>query len=128
MGRIRFDDYGEPAPWRVPYDPVGLQTLCERLALRSSTLIVLEATGGLETAVWTTLAEAGWPVALANPRQVRDFARALGCRAKTNAFDARVRARFAEKIQPAVRPLPAFQTRVLRSCVGRCRQVVRLLA
>ena len=118
----------EPASWRVTYDTVGLRTLCERLASWSPALIVLEATGGLETAVWTTLAEAGWPVALANPRQVRDFARALGYRAKTDALDAQVLARFAEQIQPAVRPLPDTQTRALRSRVGRRRQVVRLMA
>ena len=118
----------EPASWRVTYDTVGLRTLCERLASWSPALIVLEATGGLETAVWTTLSEAGWPVALANPRQVRDFARALGQRAKTDALDAQVLARFAEQIQPAVRPLPDAQTRALRSRVGRRRQVVRLMA
>ena len=128
QGHLDVQVSGEPAPWRVPYDPVGLRTLCEHLVPWSPTLIVLEATGGLETAVWTTLAEAGLPVALANPRQVRDFARALGYRAKTDALDARVLARFAETIQPAVRPLPAPRTRALRSCVGRRRQVVRLLA
>ena len=128
QGHLDVQVSGEPAPWCVAYDPVGLRTLCEGLAPWSPTLIVLEARGGLETAVWATLAEAGLPVALAHPRQVRDFARALGYRAKTDALDARVLARFAEPIQPAARPLPAPQTRALRSCVGRRRHVVRLLA
>jgi transposase len=73
------------------------------------------------------LAAAGLPVAVVNPRQVRDFARATGRLAKTDAIDARVLAHFAEIIQPQTRPLPDAQTRELMALVARRRQVVEML-
>ena len=90
--------------------------------------IVMEVTGGLVLPVAQALSAAGHAVARVNPRHVRDFGRALGYRAKTDAIDAVLLARFAEKIQPAVRPLPDAETQALRSLVGRRRQVVRLIA
>src|SRR4029453_17009211 len=73
-------------------------------------LIVLEATGGLERAVTSALAAAGLPVVVVNPRQARDFARATGQLAKTDALDARALAHFADVIRPTPRPLPDAQT------------------
>ena len=119
---------GEPAPWRVPRTEAGLEILCTRLAPVRPARIVMEVTGGLELPVAQALSAAGHAVARVNPRQVRDFGRALGYRAKTDAIDAVLLARFAEKIQPAVRPLPDAETQALRSLVGRRRQVVRLIA
>ena len=77
-------------------DESGHATLVATLRAAAPTLVVLEATGGYETAVATALALAGLPVAVVNPRQVRDFARALGYLAKTDAIDAGVLARFAD--------------------------------
>ena len=119
---------GETAPWRVPHTEAGLETLCTRLAPVRPARIVVEATGGLELPVAQALSAAGHAVARVNPRHVRDFGRALGYRAKTDAIDAALLARFAETIRPAVRPLPDAETQALRGLVGRRRQVVRLIA
>jgi transposase len=112
---------------QVPNDESGHATLVASLLAAAPTLIVLEATGGYETAVATALALAGLPVAVVNPRQVRDFARALGYLAKTDAIDAGVLARFAERVQPAPRPLPDADHADLAALVARRRQVSEML-
>jgi transposase len=90
---------------------------------------VLEASGGYETLVVGALAAAGLPVAVVNPRQVRDFARAIGQLAKTDPLDARVIALYAERVQPPIRELPDEQTRALRElCVRRQELIEMLLA
>lgn len=98
-----------------------------RVRALAPTLVVLEATGGYETTIAGLLVEAGVPVVVVNPRQVRDFARALGQLAKTDAIDAHLLARFAEKLQPAPRPLPDAATQDLAARVTRRRQVVEML-
>jgi len=90
-------------------------------------LVVMEATGGLEAAVAAALAAAGVSVAIVNPRQVRDFAKALGKLAKTDALDAAVLAHFAEAVRPEARPLPDEQTRELEALVMRRRQLLEML-
>jgi transposase len=80
--------------WAVPNDTSGVTMLVERLQPLHPTLIVLEATGGLERLVTSALAMAGLPVVVVNPRQARDFARATGQLAKTDALDARALAHF----------------------------------
>jgi transposase len=90
-------------------------------------LVVLEATGGIELPLVGALAAAGLPVVVVNPRQVREFARATGRLAKTDAIDAQVLARFAEAVQPALRPLPDAATQQLSSLVTRRRQVIEML-
>jgi transposase len=91
-------------------------------------LIVLEATGRLEGAAAAGLLAAGLPVAIVNAAQVRNFALALNRRAKTDALDAAVIARFAEAVKPAVRPLPDAETAALEARVTRRRQVLRMRA
>ena len=76
-------------------------------------MVVLEASGGLELALVASLGAAGLPVVVVNPRQVRDFARATGKLAKTDALDAQVLALFAERVQPVPRPLPDADALVL---------------
>jgi len=110
--------------WAVPNDASGVTTLVDRLQVLHPTLIVLEATGGLERAVTSALATAGLPVVVVNPRQVRDFARATGQLAKTDALDARALAHFADVIRPTPRPLPDAQTQELRALLGRRQQLV----
>ena len=105
----------------------GIATLVRRLKKFSVSRIVFEASGGYEIAAASELAAAGLPVAIVNPRQVRDFARATGRLAKTDAIDARVLAQFAELIQPKSRPLPDAQSRELMALVARRRQVVEML-
>ena len=112
---------------RVPNDEGGHATLVATLTAAAPTLIVLEATGGYETAVATAVALARLPVAVVNPRQVRDFARALGYLAKTDAIDAVVLARFAERVQPTPRPLADADSADLAALVARRRQVSDML-
>jgi transposase len=113
--------------FRVPHDEAGLAVLVERLRPLTPTLVVLEATGGYETTVAATLAGADLPLAVVNPRQIRDFARATGQLAKTDALDARVIALFAEAIRPVARPLADDQAAELRQLVARRRQLVEML-
>lgn len=114
------------ARWAVPNDASGVPTLVDRLQALQPTLIVLEATGGLERLVTSALATAGLPVVVVNPRQVRDFARATGQLAKTDALDARALAHFADVIRPIPRPLPDAQTQELRALLGRRQQLVAM--
>src|SRR5712691_9261588 len=110
--------------WTVANDTNGVTTLVERMQTLQPTLIVLEATGGLERMVTSALATAGLPVVVVNPRQVRDFARATGQLAKTDALDARALAHFADVIRPTPRPLPDAQTQELRALLGRRQQLI----
>lgn len=112
---------------RVTHDEVGLTALVRHLRTVSPTLIVLEATGGYEATVASALALAALPVAIVNPRQVRDFAKALGRLAKTDAIDADVLALFAERVRPDPRPLPDAAHQALTALVVRRRQLVDML-
>jgi transposase len=89
---------------RVGNDASGFTILVEKLKALSPELIVLEASGGYETALVGELVEAKLPVVVVNPRQVRDFARAIGQLAKTDALDARVLALFGERVRPPTSP------------------------
>ena len=108
----------------VPNDASGVATLGARLQGLHPALIVLEATGGLERLVTSALATVGLPVVVVNPRQARDFARATGQLAKTDALDARALAHFADVIRPTPRPLPDTQTQELRALLGRRQQLI----
>ena len=110
--------------WAVPNDASGVALLVDRVQTLKPTLIVLEATGGLERAVTSAFATAGLPVVVVNPRQVRDFARATGQLAKTDALDARALAHFADVIRPTPRPLPDAQTQELRALLGRRQPLI----
>jgi transposase len=97
------------------------------LRRRDVALVVLEATGGFETTVAAALAGAGLPLAVVNPRQIRDFARAMGRLAKTDALDAEVIAVFAERIRPEPRPVPGPDAQVLGELVARRRLLVEMI-
>ena len=90
-------------------------------------LVLLEASGGLELPLVAALAAAALPVVVVNPRQVRDFARATGTLAKTDALDAAVLAHFAEAVRPPVRPLRDVETQALNSLAARRHQVMTML-
>lgn len=113
--------------WQVANNPAGIAALVSRLQPLRPTLIVLEATGGLELPVLAALGSAGLPVVAVNPRQVRDFAKATGKLAKTDSIDAQVLAHFADGVRPAVRPLPDAATQALGALVTRRRQLVEML-
>jgi len=108
----------------VAYDEAGIAQIASRLKEVKPALIVLEATGGLEVRIATELASLGLPVAVINPRQARDFAKATGQLAKTDQVDAAVLAAFAQAIRPQVRPLKDADTRALDDMVSRRRQLV----
>jgi transposase len=98
-----------------------------RLAALAPACVVLEATGGYERACAAALATAGLPVAVVNPRQVRDFAKATGQRAKTDRLDAAVLALFAERVGPQVRVLPDEAQADLAALLLRRRQLTDML-
>jgi transposase len=108
-------------------DPAGLAALVQAGQTQPVTLLVLEATGGYEAPVAAALVTAGLPVAVVNPRQVRDFARALGRLAKTDRIDAQVLALFGARVQPIPRPLPDEATQDLEALLPRRRQLLEML-
>ena len=111
---------------RYTHDPAGIATSLARVAALAPERIVLEAAGGFEAPVAAALAAAGRPVAVVNPRQVRDFAKATGQLAKTDAIDAAVLAHFAEAIRPEVRPPPDADARAPAALVDRRRQLIEM--
>jgi len=112
---------------RVDNNDEGIKELANHLRQASPALIVFEATGGLEALAASALATEGFHVAVVNPRQVRDFAKATGRLAKTDAIDAEVIAHFAEAIKPEVRPLKSEDEQELSALVARRTQVVQML-
>jgi transposase len=129
VARASLEIAARPAgqQWQVANDPVGISALVSQLQSSKPTLIVLEATAGLELPVLAALGSAGLPAVAVNPRQVRDFAKATGKLAKTDAIDAQVLAHFADAVRPAVRPLPDAATQALGALVTRRRQLVEML-
>jgi len=111
----------------VPNDEPGRARVIARLQALPVALIVLEATGGLELPLTGALVAAGLPVVVANPRQVRDFAKATGTLAKTDSLDAQILAHFADVIRPVPRPLPDAQMHALAALLARRRQLVEML-
>ena len=109
---------------QLAYDDTGIDQVVRRLAQVAPTLIVMEATGGLEMRLASELAAKGLPVAVINPRQARDFAKATGQLAKTDSVDAAVLAAFARAIRPAVRPIKDVDTRELDDLLTRRRQLI----
>ena len=129
VSKDRLDVHLRPSgeAFAVARDGKGLEQLVERLVALDPALIVVEATGGFETTVAAALAGAGLPLAVVNPRQIRDFARALGKLAKTDAIDAEVIALFAEKVRPEPRPLASQEAQALGELVARRRQIIEMI-
>ena len=113
--------------WEVPHDQAGVRQLVSQLKALQPVMVLLEASGGLEVTLVAALAAESVPVVVVNPRQVRDFARATGKLAKTDALDAAVLAHFAEAVRPPVRPLRDAETQVLNSMAARRHQVMTML-
>jgi transposase len=113
--------------WTVSNDDVGITSLVADLRALGPVLVVLEATGGYEVSVTAALVAAGLPLAVTNPRHVRDFAKATGTLAKTDKIDARVLAHFAQGVQPTPRPVPDEQQRAFADLIARRRQLIEML-
>ena len=129
VAKDRLDVHVRPSgeAFSVARDGKGLDELVARLRKLDVALIVLEATGGFETTVAGALCAAGLPLAVVNPRQIRDFARATGRLAKTDALDAAAIAHFAEAVRPDARPVPDAQAQALGELVTRRRQIVEMM-
>lgn len=117
----------QEAFFRVAHDQAGIQSLVDRLAPLAPALVLLEASGGYEIAVLFALARAGLPVRRLNPRQARKFAGVLNKPAKTDKVDARMLARFAEAIQPELRPLPDAAQVELAGLTSRYQQLQQMI-
>ena len=129
VAKDRLDVHLRPSgkAFAVGRDGAGLAALVERLAEFAPALVVLEATGGFEVTVAAALTAAQLPLAVVNPRQIRDFARATGRLAKTDRLDAEAIARFAEAVRPEPRPIPDAAARALGELVARRRQIVEMI-
>jgi len=113
--------------WSFPNDDYGISKTVSLLRKLAPVLVVMEASGGIELTLTAALASAGLPLAVVNPRQVRDFAKATGKLAKTDTLDARVMAHFAATVRPVPRPLPNAQAEKFSSILARRRQVIEML-
>ena len=113
--------------WMVANDDAGIGQLVSKLKTLEPALVVMEASGGLELPLVAALAVEELPVVVVNPRQVRDFAKATGKLAKTDALDAAVLAHFGEAVKPPVRPLRDTETQALNSLAARRHQVMSML-
>ncbi len=119
---IAVGDSGEF--WSANNDEIGILKTVEHLRSLQPNLVVVESTGGLETLLVSELYLAGVPMALVNPRRVREFAKSLGLLAKTDKLDARLLARFAQATRPAPTQLPSEEERLLSAILTRRRQLI----
>jgi transposase len=115
--------HGHGQPWRVANDAAGIAATVQRLQALAPTRVALEATGPSHLPLAAALQQAGLPLVVSNPRQVRDFAKSQGHLAKTDRLDARVLAHFAASTTQPLRPLPDSATRSLRQLVARRSEV-----
>jgi transposase len=129
VAKDRLDIHVRPSgeSFTVARDGEGLAALVDRLKQIAPALVVLEATGGFEITVAAAVGSAGLPLAVVNPRQIRDFARATGKLAKTDSLDAAAIAHFAQAVHPEPRPLPDAQAQELGELVARRRQVIEMI-
>jgi len=129
VAKDRLDVHLRPSgeSFTVIRDGEGLVQLVDRLHRLAPRLVVMEATGGYETIVASAVAAAHLPLAVVNPRQIRDFARATGKLAKTDAIDAAAIAHFAEAIRPPARPIAEPEAQALGELVARRRQVIEMM-
>ena len=129
VSKASLDVYLRPEGkrWSVDYNDKEVKSLVKQLLDLGPSLIVIEATGGIEIPLASQLTVAQLPVVVSNPRQVRDFAKATGKLAKTDKIDAEVIAHFADAIRPKVRPLKDEQTQELTDLLARRSQLVDML-
>jgi transposase len=116
-----------PEPWRVGNEEAEISSLVMRLQELTPALVVCEATGGYESALVAALAAAELPIVVVNPRQVRDFAKATGKLAKTDAIDAEILALFAERVRPEPRELKSEEIQEFEALLTRRRQLIEMI-
>lgn len=130
VSKEHLDAAREDGAWqsRFANDEKGQAELAKALAATRPTLVVLESTGPYQLELTLVLAAARIPFAVVNPRQVRDFARAVGILAKTDKIDAQVIARFGATVKPTMEPLPDTEALELEALLTRRRQLVGMVA
>lgn len=122
---IAIGENGEQ--WHVCNDAEGIEKLVKQMLDLQPQLIVIESTGGLERPVLLEIDRAGLPVALVNPRRVREFAKAIGLLAKTDRLDAHLLARFARDVKPVRTVLPSLDEQHLSDLLARRKQILDML-
>ena len=129
VAKNRVDIFIRPTGhgWSVNYIEAEVDELVAKLQTIEPTVAIVEATGGLELPLVAALAAASLPVAVVNPRQVRDFAKSTGQLAKNDRLDARILAHLGEAVQPTVRPLRDAEAQALSATLSRRRQIVAML-
>ena len=125
--RLDVGDYPHKNNWVFANDQTGLTKLSSLLEKHTPGLVVVEASGGLEIPVVSHVHDLGVPIVVINPRQVRDFAKALGQLAKTDRIDAQVIAHFGASADLEVRPIPSKAQQELAQLVARRRQIVEMI-
>lgn len=130
VSKARLDAFRLPDEKRfeAPNDSEGIAALAKWLKKKRPSLVTIEGTGGLQRQAVAGLVTAKFPVAVVNPRQVRDFAKAQGRLAKTDALDAEVLAHFGDVMKPPIRPLPDAETEALKNLLSRRMQLVEMRA
>lgn len=113
--------------WSHEHDESGMEELVQKLLEFHPESVIVEATGGLERNLVATLAASALPVIVVNPRQVRDFAKAIGQLAKTDSIDAGILALFGQRVRPELRALPDEETQALEALLVRRRQIIEML-
>ncbi len=125
--RLDVSLYPEDSCQTFSYDEKGVTAITEYLSKVRPAIVVLEATGGYEALIAASLSTAGIAVALTNPRQIRDFAKATGRLAKTDSIDARVIAHFAAAIKPSPKPVSDDQSQEFKDMLMRRRQIIEMI-
>lgn len=124
---FEIKESASPGTYSERHNQTGIRKIVRRMVALQPTLVVMEATGGLEKALARAMDDAGIPVAIINPRQMRDFARSTGRLAKTDSIDAEVIALYAERIRPEPREMPTADNDMLDSLVTRRQQLTQML-
>lgn len=127
VSKSRLDIFFNDESWSIPNVWVSISKLAIKLVDLHPKLIVVESTGGLEHALLTEFSSLGLPVALVNPRRVREFARSIGQLAKTDKVDAKLLARFGEAVKPEPTKMPTIEEQHLSALMVRRRQVIEML-
>lgn len=129
VSSTKFDIAVRPSTeiWQAVNDPTGIRFVTSKLKTLGPSLIIVEATGGLEIPLVGELGKEGLPIVVVNPRQVRDFAKATGHLAKTDKIDAGILAHFGEAVHPEPRPLKDDQALKLDALISRRRQIIEMI-
>jgi len=124
--RLDMGAWPSKETWSNSQAPEDINDLARKVKTLKPSLVVLESTGGLEIPVAAALSELQIPLAIVNPRQVRDFAKATGRLAKTDRIDSLVLAHFAQAIRPQAKPIADVKTREIQALLARRRQIVEM--